>query len=72
VSSRQAPTEAAQKITAWICDECGYWRKEKSTGVHQTMSLQDPNGRLVRHELREAVFVECVAAVVSGTEDSDG
>lgn len=22
------------RITVWWCDECGYWREQRSTGVH--------------------------------------
>lgn len=46
------------RITVWVCDECGYWRQEKTTGVHQTTDPKNPNGSLVKHDLREAEFVE--------------
>jgi hypothetical protein len=45
-------------ITVWVCDECDYWRQDKSTGIHQTPNPEDPNGRMARHPLREATFTE--------------
>ena len=24
-----------KKITVWVCPDCGYWRQEKTSGVHQ-------------------------------------
>lgn len=51
-----------RRITAWVCDECGYWRQEKSTGVHQTT-----HGLMAVHQLREAVFVQVREAPAPGT-----
>lgn len=50
-------SKRVETITVWLCDECGYWRKDKSTGIHQTNSSDDPNGKQVRHVLREAEFI---------------
>lgn len=49
---------ATLRITAWVCDECGYWRQEERTGVHQTSNPDDWRGKLVTHPLRRAVFME--------------
>ncbi len=48
------------EITAWVCDMCGYWRKEESTRRHQTTNPSDPNGRMAVHILREATFTETI------------
>jgi hypothetical protein len=47
---------SVQRIRVWVCDECDYWRKDRSTGVHQTTNPANPNGRMVIHELHEAEF----------------
>ena len=46
-----------RRLTVWWCDECGYARLERSTGVQQTCSARDPQGRMVVHELRPVTFV---------------
>ena len=60
---------APETITVWVCDECGYWRKEKATGVHQTNDPTDWRGRMVTHPLREAVYVP-VSVSTEGTNDA--
>lgn len=54
-----------RRITAWVCDECDYWRKDRSSAkevvVHQTTNPTDLSGPLVKHPLRKAVFVEVQA-----------
>lgn len=49
------------RISVWVCDECGYWRQEKTTGRHQTTNPADPTGRMVVHLLRSAEFVDVAA-----------
>ena len=43
-------------ITIYVCRECGYWRQEERTGVHQTVNPKDPNGKMVRHALRPLLY----------------
>jgi hypothetical protein len=47
-------------ITVWVCDQCPYWRDQKTTGRHQTPNPDDPRGKMAVHELREAKFVEVI------------
>jgi hypothetical protein len=49
-------SERYERITVWLCDECGYWRKDQATGVHQTSNPDNPRGRMVVHELRAVEF----------------
>jgi hypothetical protein len=62
-SPRTTQTEP-RRITAWVCDECDYWRQDKASGVHQTFTElsfeeQKRTGRRnALHTLREATFVE--------------
>lgn len=53
---RSAATK--RRITAWVCVECDYWRQELSTGVHAAPNPEDPNGRMLTHQLRRAEFEE--------------
>jgi hypothetical protein len=48
---------APPEITVWVCDACGYWRQDKSTGVHQTNNPEDWSGKPILHELRKALYV---------------
>lgn len=48
MSAREQP-----RITVWWCDECGYWREQRSTGVHVHYG-QNRGG--VEHPLRPATF----------------
>ena len=43
-------------VTLWVCDECGYYRIEKSTGVHSAMNLDDPRGAYLSHALSPVRF----------------
>jgi hypothetical protein len=43
-------------IVVWVCHECGYFRLDKTTGVHQTTNPDDPYGRLVIHKLVPETF----------------
>lgn len=52
------PEQSRNRITVWFCDQCGYWRKEKATGKHQTNDQENWRGPMVVHELREATFAE--------------
>lgn len=45
------------EITVWACPVCGYWREDKSSGVHQTANPDDPTGRMVRHDLDAVTYV---------------
>lgn len=46
------------RITVWVCDDCGYWREDgRPTAVHMTANPDDSFGGLVRHPLRETVFL---------------
>jgi hypothetical protein len=65
------PINDERRITVWACDECDYWRQEKSTGVHQTTNLDDPHGRMARHPLREATFISEAALVAVRAERDD-
>ncbi len=47
-----------RRITVWVCVECDYARLEQRGNSHVTTNPDDPNGALVIHTLREAVFVE--------------
>ncbi len=47
-------------ITVWMCDQCDYWRQDKTTGVHTLSNPDDWNGKLLVHALRETEFVERV------------
>jgi len=44
------------RITVWWCDECSYWRQDKSTGIHMAQNPDDWRGRHVEHALRPVVF----------------
>ncbi len=59
------------RVTVWFCDECGYWRKDESTGVHQTTNPANPNGAMVRHPLRAVEFVpaDSLARVTQENDD---
>ncbi len=45
-----------ERITVWACPKCGYWRQDKSTGVHQTVNPEDMRGRMLIHELQETTY----------------
>jgi hypothetical protein len=49
-----APTE----IKVWACTVkgCGYWRQERSTGIHQAPNPEDPRWHYVTHELTEVTY----------------
>lgn len=53
----------AERITVWFCEICGYWRKEKATGRHQTDNPQDPRGKLVVHDLIAVEFIHAATLV---------
>lgn len=61
---------SSRRIEVWVCDECDYWRQDKSTGVHQTSNPKDPRGAMVTHPLRKAVFVEAAAVPVEEPEQT--
>jgi len=42
-----------QTIQVWACPECGYWRKDQSTGVH---AYFPDDGKAVRHELVQVTY----------------
>ncbi len=44
------------RITVWWCNECGYWRKEQTTGIHAAVNPRDRNGRFLSHPLRPVTF----------------
>jgi len=46
------------RVTLWVCDTCGYWRSDRATGIHVSTNPEDPMGKMLRHELREAIFEE--------------
>lgn len=46
-----------QEIKVWACPVCGYWRQEKRSGVHVTTTQDDPRGKMLTHQLVEAVYV---------------
>jgi hypothetical protein len=64
VSTERESLTATRRITVWVCVECDYWRKEKSTGVHQTFipasheEAKRTGNRNVIHHLREMTFIE--------------
>lgn len=58
------------RINVWWCDKCGYWRQERSTGVHTAPNPADPNGALLTHPLRPVAF-EMVAAAAAARGDSE-
>lgn len=41
-------------VRVWVCPQCGYWRSERSTGVHVDF---DGRGAGVKHELEEAQYI---------------
>lgn len=40
-------------IVVWACPRCGYWRSEKSTGVHM---IYEGTGPGVEHPLVQASY----------------
>lgn len=50
---------APERIKVWACVEpsCGYWRQEKTTGMHSTTNPTNPTGALVSHALVETEYV---------------
>lgn len=50
------------RLFVWFCDECGYWRKDESTGVHTANNPADPGGPMLRHALRRAWFEEVASS----------
>lgn len=51
------------QIVVWACPECGYWRQERSTGVHYIPDPRDPRGHQAMHELVEAYYAYAGEAV---------
>jgi hypothetical protein len=43
-----------ERIEVWACPECGYWRKERSTGVHVVYPGRGPG---VSHALVKTTYV---------------
>jgi hypothetical protein len=41
-------------IDVWVCRECGYWRSEKSTGVH---AYWPDSGPALTHVLGKARYI---------------
>lgn len=42
-----------RQITVWVCPRCGYWRDQKSTGVHQAFI---GDGLPEVHRLQKATY----------------
>lgn len=40
-------------VRVWTCPQCGYWREDKSTGVHVNFD----SGTAETHELEEAQYI---------------
>lgn len=57
-----------ERVTIWVCDECDYWRLEQRSGVHVTANPDDPNGRMVTHNLKPVVFVREASNIESRSE----
>lgn len=51
------------EVTLYVCDECGYFRAEYSTGRHQTPNPKDPRGRMAVHDLKAVKFVREMSTV---------
>lgn len=45
--------ETPPSIRVWVCRECGYWREDRSTGVHVNFD----SGTAETHELEEAQYI---------------
>lgn len=42
-------------IRVYVCEECGYWRRDKGDGAHLVSRPEDGSPE-VRHPLREAHY----------------
>lgn len=52
---------SVDRLTAWVCDACDYWRQELSTGVHQANNPENWRGPLLAHPLTAVEFVRADA-----------
>lgn len=62
---------ADDKVTVWGCDECGYWRQEKSTGVQIMKHHLAPRVIRVDHLVRPAVYSLYLLVPASFIEESE-
>lgn len=71
-------------ITVWACQACGYWRQERTTGVHVAANPADPRGTMQRHELEAVTYTlvklgeaeaqelhECIGAALLAVENGE-
>lgn len=54
MATEKAPDKTPPQIEVWVCPECGYWRKDESTGVHQVFG-KESKGEL--HPLVKTTYI---------------